>query len=74
VYQVLFIVGVNLTNAANSAVILGTIPVWIALEAHFFTDEKLNFLKIGGIFFAFLGVSLIIFGAPMDSLSSRPAR
>ena len=27
VYQVLFIVGINYTNAANAAVILGTIPV-----------------------------------------------
>lgn len=62
VYQILFIVGVNLTNAANSAVILGTIPVWIALFAHLFTDEKLNFNKLIGMIFAFLGVGLIIFG------------
>ncbi len=62
VYQVLFIVGVNLTNAANSAVILGTIPVWIALMAHLFTDEKLSTIKTLGITFAFIGVGLIIFG------------
>ena len=62
VYQVLFIVGVNLTNAANSAVILGTIPVWIALMAHLFTDEKLSTPKTLGIMFAFGGVGLIIFG------------
>lgn len=62
VYQVLFIVGVNLTNAANSAVILGTIPVWIALMAHLFTDEKLSTTKTLGIMFAFGGVGLIIFG------------
>ncbi len=62
VYQVVFIVGVNLTNAANSAVILGTIPVWIALFAHIFTDEKLNFNKLIGMLSAFLGVGLIIFG------------
>ncbi|MBO6792950.1 MAG: DMT family transporter [Balneolaceae bacterium] len=62
VYQVLFIVGVNLTNAANSAVILGTIPVWIALMAHLFTDEKLSTTKTLGITFAFIGVGLIIFG------------
>lgn len=62
VYQVLFIVGVNYTNAANSAVILGTIPVWIALMAHLFTEEKLTTPKTLGIFFAFSGVGLIIFG------------
>jgi len=62
IYQVLFIVGVNLTNAANSAVILGTIPVWIALLAHLFTEEKLSSNKLLGMIFAFLGVALIIFG------------
>jgi drug/metabolite transporter (DMT)-like permease len=62
IYQVLFIVGVNLTNAANSAVILGTIPVWIALLAHLFTEEKLSSNKLIGMIFAFLGVALIIFG------------
>jgi len=62
IYQVLFIVGVNLTNAANSAVILGTIPAWVALEAHLFTDEKLDASKTMGLLSAFIGVCLIIFG------------
>jgi len=62
IYQVLFIVGVNLTFAANSAVILGTVPVWIALLAHIFTDEKLTTSKSIGMIIAFLGVGLIIFG------------
>jgi len=62
IYQVLFIIGVNLTNAANSAVILGTIPVWIALMAHLFTDEKLTLNKLIGMLVAFLGIGLIIFG------------
>lgn len=62
IYQVLFIVGVSMTNAANSAVILGTIPVWIALLAHLFTEEKLTSNKILGLVSAFLGVALIIFG------------
>lgn len=62
VYQVLFIVGLDFTNAANAAVILGTIPVWVALLAHLFTDEKLTRIKLAGIICAFSGVVLIIFG------------
>ena len=53
IYQILFIVGVSLTNAANSAVILGTIPVWIALLAHLFTEEKLSSNKFIGMISAF---------------------
>ena len=62
VYQVLFIVGINYTNAANAAVILGTIPVWVALFSHFFSDEKLSTSSFTGIISAFIGVTLIIFG------------
>ncbi len=62
VYQALFIIGVDLTFAANSAVILGTIPVWIALLAHIFTEEKLTFKKSFGLITAFFGVGLIISG------------
>ena len=62
VYQSLFIIGIDLTFVANSAVILGTIPVWIALLAHIFTEEKLTFKKSIGLITAFLGVGLIISG------------
>lgn len=62
VYQALFIIGIDLTFVANSAVILGTIPVWIALLAHIFTEEKLTFKKSIGLITAFLGVGLIISG------------
>ncbi|WP_018127404.1 DMT family transporter [Balneola vulgaris] len=62
VYQVLFIIGINLTLAANAAVMLGTIPIWVAIFSHFFTDEKLTVLKTVGILFAFGGVAFIITG------------
>ncbi|MEO1023571.1 MAG: DMT family transporter [Bacteroidota bacterium] len=59
-YQVLFIVGIDLTYASNAAVILGTIPIWISTLAHFFTDEKLTRVKGVAILTAFSGVVLII--------------
>lgn len=62
VYQGLFIIGINYTYSANAAVMLGTIPIWVALISQFFTDEKLTPLKTAGIFFAFLGICFIIVG------------
>ena len=61
-YQ-LFIIGVNYTYSANSAVILGTIPVWVALLSHLFTDEKLTQYKAIGIGLAFTGIVLIVTGS-----------
>lgn len=61
-YQMLFIVGINLTKAANASVMLGTIPIWVALLSQFFTDEKLTIVKSIGVLFAFSGVALIVAG------------
>lgn len=62
IYQMLFILGLDFTNSANAAVILGTIPIWVALLSQMFTDEKLTLLKFLGIVVAFFGVGLIISG------------
>ncbi|MEX0609433.1 MAG: DMT family transporter [Balneolaceae bacterium] len=61
-YQLLFIIGLNYTLAANAAVMLGTIPIWVALLSQFFTDEKLTTFKAIGVFLAFAGVIFIITG------------
>lgn len=60
IYQALFILGINFTKAANAAVILGTIPLWIAVISHFFFDEKLNTKKTIGVIMAFIGLALVI--------------
>lgn len=70
-YQLFFIVGVNLTLSANAAVMIGTIPIWVAILSQFFTDEKLSGLKLLGVISAFIGVILIIVaGKNPVSLSS----
>lgn len=61
-YQCLFIIGIDLTLSANAAVMLGTIPIWVALLSQFFTDEKLTTNKAIGVVLAFTGVALIIMG------------
>ena len=62
VYQLFFIIGLNYTYSANAAVMLGTIPIWVALLSHIFIDEKLTLFKSIGIGLAFIGVILIISG------------
>ena len=62
VYQWLFIVGIDLTLSANAAVMLGTIPIWIAIISHFMKLERMNFLKTAGVVLAFIGVAAIIAG------------
>lgn len=59
-YQWLFIVGIDLTFAANAAVMLGTIPIWVAIASHLLKLETMNQLKGIGVIFAFLGVIMII--------------
>ncbi len=61
-YQLLFIVGLDLTYSANAAVMLGSIPIWVALLSQLFTEEKLTTSKTIGIILAFVGVTLIILG------------
>ena len=62
-YQLFFIIGIDYTYSANAAVILGTIPVWVALLSHLFTDEKLTRYKSIGIGLAFTGIVLIVTGS-----------
>lgn len=70
-YQWLFIIGINYTYAANAAVMLGTIPIWVALFSHLLKMERMNRLKSLGIVFAFSGVVLIVvYGKNPISFSS----
>jgi len=62
VYQMLFIIGIDFTFSANAAVMLGTIPVWVAVFSHFFSDEQMNRLKAIGVVSAFIGVGFIMAG------------
>jgi drug/metabolite transporter (DMT)-like permease len=70
-YQLLFIIGIDFTKAANASVMLGTIPVWIAINSQLFFEEKLTLAKAFGILLAFVGVITIMAGSEEGlSLSS----
>lgn len=62
-YQLLFILGLNWTYAANGAVMLGTTPVWVALSSRLFLGQTLRWISIAGIVIAVAGVWLIMEGS-----------
>lgn len=62
IYQGLFIIGIDYTYAANAAVMLGTIPIWVALISHLFNLERMNIPKVMGVIAAFGGIVFIVAG------------
>ena len=61
-YQYLFISGINLTTASNTAVIFGSTPIMISLLSSFFKHEKIKPLGWLGIALGFAGIYLVISG------------
>lgn len=62
VYQVLFISGINLTSAGNTALLLATIPVWVAALAGLTGVENTEFLTWAGIGLSVTGIVLVTTG------------
>ena len=61
-YQYLFIRGIDLTTASNTAVIFGSAPIMISLLSSFFKHEKITPLGWLGIALGFAGIYLVISG------------
>jgi O-acetylserine/cysteine efflux transporter len=61
-YQYLFISGIHLTTASNTAVIFGSTPIMISLLSSFFKHEKIKPLGWLGIILGFAGIYLVIRG------------
>lgn len=71
-YQIPFVVGLSLTTAGNSALILATIPVWSALLARGLGWERITPRMWLGIALSFLGVGLVTVASP-NGFSLRSA-
>lgn len=61
-YQIFFIEGIARTTAANSGLILGATPVFVALASHILGNERLHLPAWLGIVLAFTGLFLLIQG------------
>jgi drug/metabolite transporter (DMT)-like permease len=62
VYQYVFITGIYLTTASNTAVIFGAVPILIALFSKFLKYERIKPIAWLGILLGFAGVYIIISG------------
>src|SRR5512135_105936 len=68
-YQVLFIIGIDNTSLTNSALILASSPIFVAIFGVLFKIERLSALAWFGILLSFAGIALVIFGnAPVDEV------
>ena len=61
-YQYLFIEGIDLTTASNTAVIFGSAPIMISLLSSFFKHERIKALGWLGIVLGFAGIYMVISG------------
>ena len=59
IYQVLFLVGVGRTTSGNVALIIATVPMWTALLARIFINEKLKWLSWCGLFISLTGTIIV---------------
>ena len=65
--------GVNLTSAAYSAVLLNSYPIPTSLISHFFVPgDHLSWTRVTGLAVAFSGISVLFLGRPDPELASRP--
>jgi len=60
--------GLIYTTATNTAWLIATIPVFIAVLSYFFLKERLTARKISGIAIATVGVILLVSQGKLDSL------
>ena len=58
-YQVLFLLGIDLTSAGNTGVILSALPMWIAVLSFFILKERLGRGAWTGLSIAFTGVMIV---------------
>lgn len=60
IYQYIFIKGIDLTNASNTAVLFGASPILISLFSVFAKHEKIKPIAWLGILMGFLGVYITV--------------
>ena len=62
-YQVLFIFGIDGTLAGNSALILGTVPAYVAVLSSWLGHERLSKKTWLGVALSLAGVGLVVWGS-----------
>ncbi len=74
-YQMFFIYGIYFTTASNTAIIIATTPIFIALLSLLLKHERLNWAAWAGIFISFVGFYFVITKQPGSlSLNGKGAQ
>ncbi|MEM7345111.1 MAG: DMT family transporter [Chloroflexota bacterium] len=63
IYPLFFIIGLNNTTADNSALILATLPVWVAVIGTLFGTEQVDPKGWGGVTLSLIGIALVVIGS-----------
>ncbi len=72
IYLLVFVKGISLTTAGNTALILSSMPMWTAMLSFFFVHERLPGVTWLGLFITFLGTVLVTtFSGGKVSLASE---
>ncbi len=61
-YGVFEILGIDITTASESAIILSMVPITVTVFSALFFREKIKFLKAGFVFLSFYGVIVTVMG------------
>lgn len=59
-YQLCFMVGLSMTTAANTALLVATAPIWVVLFGTWRGSERLGYSAWGGVILSFIGVALVV--------------
>jgi drug/metabolite transporter (DMT)-like permease len=62
-YQLLFINGISRTTASSTSLVMTMTPIFIALLSAVFIHERIHWAGWLGIFMAFFGLYLVLFGS-----------
>ncbi|MBK5246306.1 MAG: DMT family transporter [Peptostreptococcaceae bacterium] len=65
-YGIFEILGIDMTTASESAIILSMVPITVTVLSGIFLKEKIKFMTAGFVFLSFLGVIVTV----MDNLSA----
>ena len=58
--QILFLFGLKYTTASHGSLMYILVPIFVAVFAHFFIDERIGWIRITGIVIAFAGAFILI--------------
>ena len=71
-YLVIFVKGIDLTTAGNTALILASMPMWTAVLSFFFLHERLPWVTWSGLLVTFVGTAIVTTqGSGQVSFSSQ---